>query len=391
MNKKLLTLLSSTLAALALTSCGVSQVKEYDFAGLGYQDYDYIALKHVLVNMSVGEKKSLEIETFPISFANSFLSFVSSDESVATVNKNGEVSALKQGFTDIVVSSKDGSYSNKVRVVVSKKSSKSGVSSVVDALNDIYEDESHKAPTKVVRYEYSHERYYCGKVLDHGMDSFEAMGYNSKTGYFFVEGPSVYYKTQYGAPEVMDGKWIFYPINQGVYTRLIHITPKGKNYYDLNTANYDSYDRIIKDIMNFFFVSGEKIVNDLLDDYDGKELLNDLYNDNYSSYYAVDEDSVYFKNAGSFSGYIVDADDELNYYDIPAGTEYDISVNEEVLNSNALTLGMDIEYHMTYKLNGKNWERQFYKSQYYDNDFEEYKVQDPKNNGYVEVDNMYDL
>jgi hypothetical protein len=134
MNKKLLTLLSSTIAALALTSCGVTQVKEYDFAGLGYQDGDYIALKHILVNLSVGEKKSLEIETFPSSYVASSLTFESSDETVATVNKKGEVSALKQGFTDIVVSSKDGSYSNKVRVVVSKKSSKTGVSSVVDAL-----------------------------------------------------------------------------------------------------------------------------------------------------------------------------------------------------------------------------------------------------------------
>ena len=391
MNKKLLTLLSSTIAALALTSCGVTEAKEYDFAGLGYQDRDYIALKHVLVNMSVGEKKSLEIETFPTAYKSSSLTFTSLDSTVATVNAKGEVTGVQQGVTDVVVASKDEEYSAKIKVVVSKKSSKTGVSGALDAINAKYEDESHVAPTKVVRYEYSHERYYCEGVLDHGMDSYEAMGFNAETGYFFVEGPSVYYKTQKGAPEVMDGKWIFYPVNYGIKTRLIHITPKGKNFYDLNTANYSSYDRIIKDIMNFFFVSGEKIVNDLLEDYDGAEMLNDLIGYSQTKFYAVDDKSVYLQYGGTDDGYVVDADDELNYFDIPAGTEYSIKMNEEVLNYDALTLGLDVQNSMYYELNGKKWERQFHRSQYFDNEFEEYKVQDPKNNGYVEVDSLYDL
>ena len=391
MNKKLLTLLSSTIAALALTSCGVTEAKEYDFAGLGYQDRDYIALKHVLVNMSVGDKKALEIETFPTAYKTSSLTFTSLNPSVATVNAKGEVTAIERGVTDVVVSSKDEEYSAKVKVVVSKKSSITGVKDALDAINAKYEDASHVAPTKVVRYEYSHERYYCEGVLDHGMDSYEAMGFNAETGYFFVEGPSVYYKTQKGAPEVMDGKWIFYPVNYGVKTRLIHITPKGKNYYDLNTANYNSYDRIIKDIMNFFFVSGEKIVNDLLEDYDGAEMLNDLVGYSQTKFYAVDDKSVYLQYGGTDDGYVVDADEELNYFDIPAGTEYSIKMNEEVLNYDALTLGLDVQNSMYYELNGKKWERQFNRSQYFDNDFEEYKVQDPKNNGYVEVDSLYDL
>lgn len=391
MNKKLLTLLSSTIAALALTSCGVTEAKEYDFAGLGYQDRDYIALKHVLVNMSVGQKKALDIETFPTAYKTSSLTFTSLNPGVATVNAKGEVAAIEQGVTDVVVSSKDEEYSAKVKVVVSKKSSKDGVQDALNAINAKYEDASHVAPTKVVRYEYSHERYYCEGVLDHGMDSYEAMGFNAKTGYFFVEGPSVYYKTQKGAPEVMDGKWIFYPVNYGVKTRLIHITPKGKNYYDLNTANYNSYDRIIKDIMNFFFVSGEKIVNDLLEDYDGAEMLNDLVRYTQTKFYAVDDKSVYLQYGGTDDGYVVDANDELNYFDIPAGTEYSVKMNEEVLNYDALTLGLDVQNSMYYELNGKKWERQFNRSQYFDNDFEEYKVQDPKNNGYVEVDSLYDL
>lgn len=390
MNKKIVTLLTGAVAALALTSCRMSDVKEYDFAGLGYVDHDYIAPRHVLVNMAAGDKQVIDLTVFPGSYGKN-ISYTSSDESVAKVSAKGEVTALKQGISDISVTSSDDLFSSKVRVVVSKKSTQSGCATALNNIASVYASPDYVAPKKVVRYEYSHENYYCEDVLDHGMSGYEAMGYNADTGYFFVEGPSVYVKTPYGHPEVKDGKWIFYPINYGLATRLIHITPTVKNYFDINTANYNTYDEIIKDIMNFFFVSGEKILNDLLEDYEGLSLFNDLGTDSDTKFYAVDNNSVFFDYSAKDDGYVIDADDEINYMDIPAGTVYDVEMIEQVLNRGGRTLGMDIDYKMFYKRDGKNWQRYFVKSQLFDTDFEEFKVQDPSHNGYTEVDSMYDL
>ena len=275
--KKLVTLLTTGVAIVALSACGKKgndllpegKYDEFDFKGEGYMDRDYIALKHLLVNIKVGEKKALDIESFPNKYALESLEFVSSNPAIATVDSEGNVTGVANGYCDVEVRAKDGSFSNNIRVVVSKKSSSSGSASVISSIKDKYNDPSYKSPTKVIRYEYSVEEYACEGVRDHAMESYEVMGYDMETGYFFVDGPTVYFKTPGGAPEVKDGKWIFYPINQGIKTRLIHETPTAKNFYDINTAAYDSYDKIIRDIMNFFFVSGEKILTNLMDDIDG--------------------------------------------------------------------------------------------------------------------------
>ncbi len=392
MKKRFVTLLTGAIATLALTSCGASNVEEFDFAGLGYRDYDYLALKSVMMNMQVGDKKAVDLRAYPVSYASSSVTFTSSNTKVATVDKKGNVKAVSQGVCDIVVTSKDKVFSNSVRVVVSKKSSSTGCATALNYISSVYEDEGYEAPTKVLRYEYSEELYYCEDVLDHGTQDYEAMGYNSKTGYFFVEGPSVYVKTQHGDPEVKEGKWIFYPINYGLATRLIHITPTVKNYFDINTANYNTPDDIIRDVTNSFFVSGEEIIDNLMKNYSGKDLFEEMASESGVKFYSVDNKSVYFSMSASDSGYVVEADDELNYFDIPAETSYDIAMDEELFNSAGKTLGMNLSYRMYYKLNdGKNWRRELNRSQKYDSDFEEYKYQDPSNNGFTLVDSLYDL
>ena len=391
MKKRFLTLLLSSLAAVSLSSCKGTYT-EVDYKGAGYADNDYFALNRLLYNVGVGESKSLEIDSFPEAYAQNSIEFSSSNPSVATVDEKGVITGVALGIADVSVKAKDGSFEQKARIVVSKSSSKKGSSSIIKSITDKYNDPSYKSPTKVVRYEYSEEFYNCEGVRDHGMASFEAMGFNFETGYFFVEGPSVYYKTQHGAPEVMDGKWIFYPINQGIYTRLVHITPTAKNYYDFNTSEYESNAAIIKDIMNFFFVSGEKIVNDLMADYDGKEDFVDFSGYDSTSFYSVNNDSLFLNYKENAKDQVVGYDDEINYFDIPTDTVYSYTYEQSLINSSNRCKALDVRMKMSYKLDGKNWEREFNRSQLFDADFEEFKIpKDAKENGYQEVDSIYDL
>ena len=397
--KKLLTLLTTGVAIVALSACGKKgsnllpegKYEEFDFRGPGYMDRDYIALKHLLVNIKVGESKALDIESFPNQYALESLEFASSNTDIATVDSSGNVTGVALGHCDIEVKAKDGSFSNNIRVVVSKKSTSSGSASVIQSIKDKYNDASYKSPTKVIRYEYSVEEYACEGVRDHATESYEVMGYDMETGYFFVDGPSVYFKTPGGAPEVKDGKWIFYPINQGIKTRLIHETPTAKNFYDINTASYDSYDKIIRDIMNFFFVSGEKILTNLMDDIDGKENFNDFSGYSSTSFYAVDDDSLLLDYTESNDGQVVSAEDEIDYFDIPADTVYSYDYHQTFLNSNNRTRGVDIGITFHYERDGKNWTRTFNRSQLLDEDFEYEKISKPSENGYTEVYSIYDL
>ena len=394
--KKHVTLLMSAVAILSLSACAKKgsdilpsgKYGETDFPGKGYTDRDYIALKHLVMNIKAGESRQIDIETFPESYALTSLEFVSKNSAVATVNENGVVTGVASGIADIEVNAKDGSFSNKVRVAVSKRSSAEESKDVMDAIQANYDDPSYKSPTKMIRYEYSVESYECEGVRDHAMESYEIMGYDANEGYFFVEGPTLYYKTPQGHPELADGKWIFYPINQGVKTRLIHITPTSKNYFDINTAGYDSYDRIIRDIMNFFFVSGEKILTNMLEDFEGIKTFGYASD---STIYAVNDNSILIDLTEAGSNQVVDADDEINYYDIPADTVYSYSFREQILHSGNRARGVDIEMTMYYERDGKDWTRTFNRSQLMDDDFEVQKIQNPKDNGFQAVDSIYDL
>jgi len=393
MNKRFLTLLVGSFAALTLASCKpVGNYSDVDFKGAGYKDSDYFALTHVVENISVGQKKSLSFDSFPAKFAENSLEFSSANENVVKVDDKGVITGVGLGISDVTVKAKDDSFEQKARVVVSEKTGKTAPETAYNNIKGIYIDPSYKAPRKVVRYEYSEEFYSCEGVRDHGMASYEVMGFDADTGYFFVDGPSVTYRTQKGAPEVMNGKWVFYPVNYGMMTRILHITPTGKAYYDFNTSAYlGNFEKIIKHIMNFFFVSGEKIVNDLMKMFDGKKDFNDFTSYSATSFYKVNNNALMFDYVENGDNQVIDADDELNYMDIPTGTVYSYDFTESMLNSEARCRAVEIAVKYHYELDGKKWEREFNRSQIFDNDFEEIKVQNPKDNGYQEVYSLYDL
>lgn len=394
MKKRLLTILASAVGVISLSACGPtsvnSEVKTYDFLGTGYTENEYFAVKEYCNNLAVGETKTLAVESLPASYVDG-LTFTSKDPSIVSVNEAGVVTGVKKGFTDIVITSKDGSVSDKVKVAVSESVSKETAQATINSINAKYNDPSSIAPTKFLRREYNIEEYHCEGELDHGSRSVEVMAYDMDKGYFFVEGPYLTYKVPHGQPEVSNGKWLFYSINDGLYVRMIHITSSSKNYFDLNTSSYLTYDDAIKAVLDMFFVNGRSIIENALEGYYGKEDFAGFVQYSGSKFSLIDDDSIYITYDEANSGEVVEADDELNYYDIPADTVYSYTYHQESLIANNLYQALTVDMTMSYKLEGKNWERKFIRSQYYEGEFEISKVQDPKNNGYKLVDSIYDL
>lgn len=394
MKKRLLTLLASAVGVVSLSACGPktvdSEVKSYDFEGLGYVENEYFAVNEYCYNLAVGGSKTIALESLPASYGEG-VTYTSKDPSIVTVSETGVLTGVKKGFTDVVISSKGGEVSDKIKVTVSESASKEAAKSTIDSINAKYNDTSYVAPSKFLRREYSSESYSCEGELDHGNKSVEIMAYDVDQGYFFVEGPYMTYKVPHGQPEVSDGKWIFYTINQGLYVRMIHVTSSAKNYYDLNTASYLTYDEAIKAVLDMFFVSGRSIVEDALEGYSGKEDFSQFAGFSGSKFSLVDDNSLYITYDEANSGEVVDTDDELNYYDIYADTVYSYTYHQESLYANNLCHALTVDMTMSYKYQEKNWERKFTRSQYYEGEFETPRVQDPKNNGYKLVDSIYDL
>lgn len=399
MKKRFLSLLSG-VAVVALTSCGKSILpkgtfEEFQFKGAGYIDRDYFAIKTMMYSLSVGESKVIDATTLPSDYLAKNLSFESEDTSIVTVDEAGKISGVNKGITNVVIKDKDESKVGYVRVVVAEESTAKDCKSVIDPINDYYNDPGYTAPSRVYRTAYNREVYKCEGVVDHGMEDYEVFAYDKTSGYLMIEGPTLYYKTPYGTAELSEGKWVMKPVASRIKTRLFHITPTGKRYFEINTAGYSSKHEIMKDIMNFFFVSGEEIVSDLLDDYAGKADFSDLQGYSATKYYSVNSSSMYFTYLQT-ANREVSHDDELNYVDIPSGTPYKETLYLNYLNSGHVSSGYQINATMEYERGGKNWVREFVKNQIFEGDFEEEEIVDYddkalKDAGFVYVDSIYDL
>jgi uncharacterized protein YjdB len=85
--------------------------------------------------LKVGETLTLTATVNPSNADNKQVTFVSSDESVATVDENGKVVAIKKGTVTITVKTLDGEFTDECVIeIVSAPKSESGCGSSVAAL-----------------------------------------------------------------------------------------------------------------------------------------------------------------------------------------------------------------------------------------------------------------
>ncbi len=78
-------------------------------------------LKIKELSLVIGSTQKLEILSLPDGLSEKDLIYSSSDESVATIDKNGNLIAIKKGTVTITVKSKDGKYSATCKVAITEK------------------------------------------------------------------------------------------------------------------------------------------------------------------------------------------------------------------------------------------------------------------------------
>lgn len=87
-----------------------------------------VSLSPSTLALTAGQSSPLSINVTPVNASNKGVYFHSDDESVASINQSGVVTAVSQGTTQVSVLTNDGNYTDSVTVSVSGNNNGSGVS-----------------------------------------------------------------------------------------------------------------------------------------------------------------------------------------------------------------------------------------------------------------------
>jgi len=109
-------------------SVAVNNAKGKAIIGKFRKSVSGITLDKTTAEMKIGDALSLKAVISPVDAANQGIRWSSSDSSIATVDVNGNVKALKEGTADIIATTEDGSFKASCRVKVSKPDKKSEIS-----------------------------------------------------------------------------------------------------------------------------------------------------------------------------------------------------------------------------------------------------------------------
>ena len=397
MKNKVLKIVTAALGVFCLASCGenVSKTDIKTFNGLGYQERDFFGVKQLNQSLFVGQPEQIVPDSMPENFLSK-VKFESLNTQIVEVSPTGLLNPVKEGLTKILVKDDQNNLLSKVNILVAKDD-ETTTRNALQHIKGLYQS-GYVAPTKVHKLEYSYEEYYRDGVIDHGYTSSEETFYDKENAIFFLGGDDVMRYARGGVREVGTGYWHFQVL--GRKTRMVHITENAKNYYDFNSASYGTQKyRAIEDVLNLFFVSGSKIISDMLEEYSGKDDFL-IFCDSYKTdpdleIFADDSNNVatniYYKNVPG----TVDTEDELQYLDMYEGTKYiENDTISFIYNSNKC-IGYDIDATYDYDFAGSKWQRDFHRSMAFDEDYEpvmfDYEDKEMQELGFRLVDQMYDL
>ena len=407
MNKKFLTLLGLTTAALVLSSCGGTRTYEKE-----KEVYEYptsLRVTHQSVSLRVGESEKLEAYTRPLASKSTQLIYESENPAVARVNSDGEITAVGGGITEISVkaprSAKEGDYLvTKVMVYVTNPTIAPG--DMKPAIQRQINMQAASSLTNYIGQEYSLTEVYENEVLKKGRyDDCDYIYYTGENeGRAGFKGFEVSVNTLEGSPVDTEYAWQLY-CDKDYQTMFYHDSGANiRNYTKLDTSSYIGKNRIepCLDLINALFTNGKEILVQHQRLITQSEFLSAYVDDKKSSdYFSVTKNMGYYDDDANnihmitltlseeYTGQTVTADEESKL-NIPYGTRYTevFSLSLTFLNGFARIFIQDTP--MTYELDGKSYYRA-------DNNYTAYQinseVQVPRPNQaeYSWVDEVFDL
>ena len=391
MKKSLLSLVALT-AVLAITGCNngsSSSPKQEESKGATILDIEAIDLSSNSKAMLVGEQYAIETLVTPLLAVGQELVYKSENASIASVNKDGVVTAKKQGNTKITVSSKkDPEIKAEMLVYVLKSQD---ASNVRDHLSDMeaYQKKYVTAPRKLRTYEVETRSRYVNGELRTQMVGYDYFITAKDDAYFYVGGRDTESRT-FNAPAVRSSFGYHIFTDNDYHSYIYHENDNSKNRCYVASEFYlgtgTTQDQVVDAILDSLFTSGKKISENNIEDSMGTDWFE------YSSLCkqgGYDNDSVYAIFTQSIPRSKADAELEQNL-DIPAGVYYSEKDQFACYYHKGNVKYYFVNFQISYAYQGVNHVLDIKREYTFERD-DEFSFSFPNPSDYQEVADIFDL
>ena len=352
---------------------------------------DEILLNHRVV--SIFEEEEIQLEGLKqFKYTGKNVSFVSNDESIATVSETGVVKGISAGETVIVVSDKDNpNLKETVPVIVSAEIDEDTAVGINNGIKTLANAEEIHAITDKEMYI---KNLYKNGAL-HSFDRWDQrITASDEEAYFRIWETDAEIKTDEGAMDFTNYEWIF-QTNQYYDTYIYHQTGDVKNYLQAATQSYMSgNDRSapLMDILDNLFTSGSALFSNIFK-YCKLSWMNTVFNwrsDSDATSVRVGskgDGSMIFAGTFHLTSQTADLDDE-NRYGIPYGTPYDTMQTMRVTVNNNRIVSYVLHIEESYDIGNDHYLEIVDVDHTYD-DVEQLYI--PNKKDYTKVDSLFDL
>lgn len=390
MNKRFIRLLGAAVVALTITSCNTT-TREEAVSRLTYVAPEALYLNFYSTGLVAGKSRTIVPNITPSAAKNCKVTYSSSDSSIARVNDNGEITAVKGGKAVITVTAGEGdtAISKEVPVYVGNEASKKDVTT--QATQQLAMQNAIGRPSKIQVHEVRDTYTVMSNVAQKGYTDDCVYTVSETDGFLGLDGYEEVLKTAEGRKEPLRYAWTFMT-DEDYITHLYHITDGTKNRMSLPTQSYIGQPRInaVYDLVNMLFTRGKEIIVDqnYSTVYETEDLTT-ISGKGFGAYKDNDLNIIVY-SYGGMGTLVIDADAESNY-EIPAGTSTQATLTIDFCFVNGVCVAETVEQNLTYKDAKGQAATRTLKIVYDSKINDDVVVNKPNNKDYSEVDELYDL
>lgn len=353
-----------------------------------------IALHHNKKRADSDPRDTVQLEGLPqANHTGKNLSFVSANPEIASVDENGLVTAMSNGYTSIEVSDKaHPELKTTVPVYVYADLATRAATSIRNKLAAIEEDDLRE----IVDHELYQKKKYKNGVLELSATWDQNLICSYDDAYFRIEETDADIITTGANVTFKDYEWIFYT-NPAYDAWCFHTVGDTKNFFPVPAVSYmDEHlarTAPMFDILDNIFVSGRKIFSNTFDnaklkgfleyaqnDYTNVEKLVSASIDDTSSSEMYDATTFFFECKVTYNDSKADQDDEQRYgipFDTPTPSVY----NLRFLVKDNQVVSWTNHGVMTYDIGNDHYEEVYDIDHYYE------RITDENRTSFIKVPN----
>ena len=366
----------------------------------------YTPISEVLVTrkcVSLLESNSYQIETIvkPFEAFDTPLYYSTSDKKVATVDKNGLITAKKAGHAVIEVTTGDYSSAEEtpklidtVDVYVTKKIEKAKMRSAANKMIR-YQQEKCTAPENVRLYDYRIYDMIRDGVIEDSTEEYQTFVVSKTHGLMSFDSFEIGINTTYGAKSYVNYGYSAY--TSPLFGSFIyHRSEDVKKYYyaptESSRGKLSRYETMCGVLDSMFSVENSHFtscIDDIID-------LSDLSDPSFNSaglYESGDELYFYTSYGGAAPNYSKSSvEDEIRYaIQVPAGIPYDIQVSIKSCYVNGFQKELNLVQTRMFNWRGSRYQYRVTLKQSYESISDDEAAKYIPGDDYEQVDYYYDI